>query len=390
LEKETASEKEKLGPQIASLEERLTAVSAEKDRTVEELKAARAGLKSAEEKYSKETSGLLKRLEAAEAMTSKVGRELAEEEEKEQSLREDIREREAELERRVEELQGEAAGSAQLIKDLEKRLATQKDASHATEKKAASLADELEKVRGELLRLRQQHEALQGMIKRQDKTAGERPMAEQPGVTLAPFAQESRLSVFLKMAALALVVVVCAAVAFRIGTNRGRSAGVQAGLEMAQVMVKPAENQVVQPPKGIVWPKIAVKGVKITTGEKECAMVFEYSVFSSRANIASEAAEALVAVASQIRGRMSEFSLIIEGHTDTTPVSSGSTGNNYKLGLARANAVLDFLESKCAMPADSMTATSKGEEDPPYPNTDEASRRKNRTVILKLTPKGAK
>jgi len=243
-------------------------------------------------------------------------------------------------------------------------------------------------------KLRQQHEALQEVIKSQGKA----PAAERQQPTFLP-TEESAMTTFLRVAAVAMVVIVCSVAAFQVGTRRGKAAGVQAGLEMAQVAAAKLPSEPVrppkqtppraEPPKSIVWPKVSVAGVKVTAGDRECAMIFESAVFSSRAVIAPEAAAALQSIAAQVRGSLTNLSLVIEGHTDTTPVSSAA-GNNYKLGLARANAVLDFLKSKGDLPAASMTATSKGEDDPPYPNDNETSRRKNRTVVLKLVPKDRK
>jgi flagellar motor protein MotB len=268
-------------------------------------------------------------------------------------------------------------------------VAVKSDEHQAAERKAEAFAQELDRVRVELRKLRQQHDALQGVIKSQDKTPAERRPVIMP-------TEESVLSTFLRTAAVVIVVIVCSVAAFQVGARRGKAAGVQAGLEMAQVTpVQPPERPSketpppVEPPKRIAWPKISVAGVKVTAGDRECAMVFESAVFSSRAVIAPEAAEALQSIAVQVRGSLTNLSLVIEGHTDTTPVSSAA-GNNYKLGLARANAVLEFLKSKGDLPAASMTATSKGEDDPPYSNDDETSRRKNRTVVLKLVSKDRK
>jgi flagellar motor protein MotB len=143
------------------------------------------------------------------------------------------------------------------------------------------------------------------------------------------------------------------------------------------------------PKQSITWPIVSVEGVKVTTSDRECAMVFDSGVFSYRTTISPEAAKALRAVAGQVRGSLADLTLVIEGHADMTPASA-ATGDNNSLSLARANVVLDFLKSQCELPAASMTATSKGADDPPYSNDDEASRLKNRTVILRLVPQDRK
>ena len=99
----------------------------------------------------------------------------------------------------------------------------------------------------------------------------------------------------------------------------------------------------------------------------------------------SQAIVILEALASRLRDRMDVFVLVIEGHTDSVPVSSeaGFT-DNIQLGERRARAVKAVLVNDFGMDADSLLVTSLGAKKPPYPNDTHESRLKNRTVVLRL------
>jgi flagellar motor protein MotB len=80
--------------------------------------------------------------------------------------------------------------------------------------------------------------------------------------------------------------------------------------------------------------------------------------------------------------------LLIDGHTDSLPVSSAtSVGDNDRLGLARAEVVRNLLQNRHGIPETSVRVSSIGERDPPYSNDDPESRNKNRTVVLRLVPR---
>jgi len=348
----------------------------------------------AQESTSKAEQDLNRQIRVLSDKNESLARELLEEQERsrrlqidrEAAVREEAIARENERDIRVKELETEAAGATGVVSGLETQLGLARNELQEAERKAETFAQELNRSRVELQRLRQQHEALQDVIKGQktavrlDRSAS--PADRQPGGML----------VWLPWAAVALLVAVCAAAAIWMGSLRSRETDhktrAAAGTEPA-IASATKETPAVGVSKPMSWPAIHVGGVKVTISEAECEMIFEGGVFSYRATIALEAAEALSAVASQLQGSLGDFNLIIEGHTDTTPVTS-KPSNNFKLGLDRAQAVLDFLEGRCHLPADSLVATSKGEADPPYPNSDESSRRRNRTVVLKLVPKEKK
>ena len=74
------------------------------------------------------------------------------------------------------------------------------------------------------------------------------------------------------------------------------------------------------------------------------------------------------------------MNILIEGHT----CDLGGDTINRKIGLARANALVQYLLQK-GIDGSRMHAKSKGAEDPIVPNTSEANRKQNRRVVIKVS-----
>ncbi len=70
----------------------------------------------------------------------------------------------------------------------------------------------------------------------------------------------------------------------------------------------------------------------------------------------------------------------IEGYTDST----GSPEGNKKLGLARADAVRDYLYKQHQVPLHRMNVISYGEENPVASNKTRDGRAQNRRVVIKV------
>ena len=72
-----------------------------------------------------------------------------------------------------------------------------------------------------------------------------------------------------------------------------------------------------------------------------------------------------------------DFSLVIEGHTDT----KGSDSRNLSLSESRAKAVMSYLAQQGVSPG-RMTAVGKGEGEPVAENTSKAGRAQNRRIEI--------
>ncbi|MBT3193531.1 MAG: OmpA family protein [Verrucomicrobia bacterium] len=148
----------------------------------------------------------------------------------------------------------------------------------------------------------------------------------------------------------------------------------------------PEATGIVSPPS---WPELVVPRSTVSKSDTHCSVSFTYGIFSSSTQFTPDAIEDLANLSNQLRGCHEEFTLLVEGHTDATPISSQRAKyvDNFALGMARAEKVKLFLEDQCRLPEGFIRTASAGESDPPYPNTTDASRRKNRTVVLTLTPR---
>jgi flagellar motor protein MotB len=144
----------------------------------------------------------------------------------------------------------------------------------------------------------------------------------------------------------------------------------------------PAESE----PVDGAWPAITLPRASITQTDRAMRIVFSNGLFSAATRLSPEAEADLMSLSDQVRGRLNGHQLMIEGHTDATPVLSGGSRyvDNFALGMARAEAVKEFLVSTGTLPAEAMRTVSSGEFAPPFPNDTEEGRMKNRTVILTL------
>ncbi len=134
------------------------------------------------------------------------------------------------------------------------------------------------------------------------------------------------------------------------------------------------------------WPAINLPRATITRSDRALRIVFEYGLFSTAARLSPDAITDLAALAVQIRNHLNGYQLMIEGHTDATPIVSGTSRyvDNFALGMARAEAVKTFFTAQGKLPAEAIRTASAGESSPLFPNDTETGRMRNRTVVLTL------
>lgn len=140
-------------------------------------------------------------------------------------------------------------------------------------------------------------------------------------------------------------------------------------------------------PVSIINPlaSLSIHGAKVFQTPTGCFIIFEQGLFSSLTNISVEGIEVLDNACSAIRLFLTKYFLQIEGYTDSVPLSNkASFRDNQELALARAQVVLRLLAERYHFDIDSMKAVAGNLQLPPFSNDEPISRRKNRTVILKL------
>ncbi len=83
-----------------------------------------------------------------------------------------------------------------------------------------------------------------------------------------------------------------------------------------------------------------------------------------------------------------EIAVLIEGHTDNDPFSSGGQiANNWDLSTKRATAIVQILSENASINPESLTAAGRGEYAPIGSNDDTEGKAKNRRIEVILTPK---
>lgn len=108
------------------------------------------------------------------------------------------------------------------------------------------------------------------------------------------------------------------------------------------------------------------------------------------AELGAPGREQLVRLAASMRGLLGQIPndlnwvLRVDGHTDRVPIRNATFASNWELSTARALSVTRFLIEQ-GIPPDRLAAAGFGEFQPIDPGTDEASRRRNRRIELKLT-----
>ena len=75
--------------------------------------------------------------------------------------------------------------------------------------------------------------------------------------------------------------------------------------------------------------------------------------------------------------------IIVEGHTDPTPVRGGAYRSNWELSIARAVGVVNFFIASGIDPRQ-LVAAGYGEFHPAYPNDTETNRARNRRIEITL------
>lgn len=114
-------------------------------------------------------------------------------------------------------------------------------------------------------------------------------------------------------------------------------------------------------------------GIELTF---ESAMLFE----SGTAQIGEEAASILVEVAQLVKNLPERFFIVVEGHADSRPITSGLYPSNWELSSARAGSVVRYLVTQ-GVPGKRMRAIGFADTQPLEDLEDSV---KNRRVVIKI------
>lgn len=82
-----------------------------------------------------------------------------------------------------------------------------------------------------------------------------------------------------------------------------------------------------------------------------------------------------------------DYDVLVEGNTDTDPISKPNIRNNWDLSALRASSVVQALENTYGIDPKRLTAGGRGEFNPIADNTTASGKSKNRRTQIIITPK---
>lgn len=170
------------------------------------------------------------------------------------------------------------------------------------------------------------------------------------------------------------------------------SAGIQLKLgfmlgepkQTTQEEIHVVEEEVVEPQETTEVMEEEVAEVEVdqstepTLSEQEIVFIKEPLVFGEidKSDVPSSLKERLDSIAQLVKG-VDGVDLKIIGHT----CDLGSESLNHRVGMQRAESVVDYLETK-GVSRNRMELSSKGESEPIVPNSSTFNRKKNRRVTI--------
>lgn len=82
-----------------------------------------------------------------------------------------------------------------------------------------------------------------------------------------------------------------------------------------------------------------------------------------------------------------DYDVLVEGNTDTVPISQTNIRNNWDLSVLRASSVVQALQNNYGVDPKRLTAGGRGEYNPIADNNTEAGKSRNRRTQIIITPK---
>lgn len=98
-------------------------------------------------------------------------------------------------------------------------------------------------------------------------------------------------------------------------------------------------------------------------------------------------AEAVLEKVAKVVNDHKELDILVEGHTDSVPISTDCVKDNWDLSAKRATSVVRLLQSKFSVAPERMTAGGRSEYSPKENNDNSAGRKLNRRTEIIVTPK---
>ncbi|NPA34599.1 MAG: OmpA family protein [Chlorobi bacterium] len=126
--------------------------------------------------------------------------------------------------------------------------------------------------------------------------------------------------------------------------------------------------------------------VQIRDGKIYVTMSEKLLFKSGSYTVEPEGKKALEQIAQVIKNQ-SDFTVMVEGHTDNVPIKTKCIRDNWDLSVLRATSVVRILTEEYGVDPKILVAAGRGEFDPVAPNDTPEGRAKNRRTEIILIPK---
>ena len=133
-------------------------------------------------------------------------------------------------------------------------------------------------------------------------------------------------------------------------------------------------------------PQLESEDVEIIVYPDRMSLALSHDVtFSTGSARVTRAGSDTMGKLAELVERHPERRFVVEGHTDSRPISTARYRNNWELGAARAVAVVESLIEQ-GIPADRLAVVSYGDTEPLAPNDTPDNQRINRRVEVSFQP----
>ncbi|WP_424186870.1 OmpA family protein [Actinokineospora sp. G85] len=128
-----------------------------------------------------------------------------------------------------------------------------------------------------------------------------------------------------------------------------------------------------------------VPALTLTPTPATLTITFPEAVFSRFTTLAPTGAATIAGTAAALAPLTDRVAITVIGHTEDARVSpSSGYRTNAELGLARAATAAEHMAQAANLPLTTFTLATAGDTSPPFPNTTEEGRARNRTITLSI------
>ena len=156
--------------------------------------------------------------------------------------------------------------------------------------------------------------------------------------------------------------------------------------KLEKIMAKQKEAETSTKLEQLVHQAKLSEMVDIQSTEEKIKLTLQAPVLfqSGKADLRPEAAAILLPLIELLESTPNQ--IVVEGHTDNTPVAGGKYSSNWELSMARSYSVIRFLQAN-GIASSRLAGAGFGEFRPVAPNDTPAGRAKNRRIEISLLRK---